>query len=446
MKKKLVLINPVNPNRKGLSETRSSSYPPLGLGIIAALTPDNWDIKIIDENFEKFQFEEADLVGITAFTAAINRAYEIAEVYRKKNIHTVIGGIHASMLPEEAGQFVDTVVKGEGESVWPQLIKDFENNEIKPLYTGNKRDMENIPFPRNDLFHKNYIFTSIQTARGCPMDCEFCSVTPFSGKFYCQRPIKDVLDELEKAPKKLVCFVDDNILGYGKKAEQRAIELFKGIIDRKLDIQWFSHASINVVENEEVVKLAAESGCRAFFIGIEAETMDALHEINKYMNVKKVQDKYKHVYRKLHKYGIVVVGAMIYGMDTDTKKDLKKRRQYMIRSGIDIMQALPLTPLPGTRLLERLKKENRLLLNNYPDDWEKHDVTEVVFKPGKMSETELQETMDKIWSRMYNMKIVLYKAIKTWWQTKSLSAAKWAFWGNVGYHNFLHPKKKYAKD
>jgi len=249
--KKLVLINPVNPERKGISTTRYSCYPPLGLGIIAALTPKDWEIRLIDENFESFEFEEADLVGISAFTASINRAYYIASVYRKKNIHTVLGGIHASMMPEEASKMVDTVVKGEAETVWPGLIDDFENNTIKPFYEGTSLDMSKIPMPRYDIYHKNYIFSSIQTARGCPMDCEFCSVTPFNGKFYCQRPVDIVLDELEQAPKKMICFVDDNILGYGKKAEKRAIELFKGMIDRKLDKIWFTHASINIVENEE---------------------------------------------------------------------------------------------------------------------------------------------------------------------------------------------------
>jgi len=197
MKKKLLLINPVNPRKVGLTVNLSSRFQPLGLGIVAAMTPDTWDVEIIDENFEPFIFRKADLVGLTAFTAAVNRAYEIASVYREKDIPTVLGGIHASMLPEEALKYVDTVVSGEAESVWHKILSDFEAGHMQRLYRGEWSDLKDMPKPRRDLFHRGYLFGSIQTSRGCPMNCEFCSVTAFNGSRFRQRPVEDVLDELE---------------------------------------------------------------------------------------------------------------------------------------------------------------------------------------------------------------------------------------------------------
>ncbi|MEA3504172.1 MAG: cobalamin-dependent protein, partial [Bacteroidota bacterium] len=180
-KKKLLLINPQSQHRTGFALTRSSKYIPLGLGIIAALTPKNWDIELIDELFEPFTYRDADLVGFTSFTSNINRAYELAAIYRKKGIPTVLGGIHATMQTQEAMQYMDIIVSGEAEEVWPQLIKDFENGELKSLYKGDHIDLKKVPIARHDLWHKDHIFGSIQTSRGCPMNCDFCSVHKFNG-------------------------------------------------------------------------------------------------------------------------------------------------------------------------------------------------------------------------------------------------------------------------
>lgn len=154
--------------------------PPLALGIIAAITPANWEIEIIDENFDEFKYKPADLVGVTAMTANINRAYEIAGIYKAKNTPTVIGGIHASMLPGEASEFFDVVVSGEAEGIWENLILDFENNDLKHRYMGKLLPMKNAPMPRRDLFHPAYTYANIQTTRGCPMQCDFCSVHIFN--------------------------------------------------------------------------------------------------------------------------------------------------------------------------------------------------------------------------------------------------------------------------
>ena len=197
MKRKLVLINPVNPARTGLTVNKSSRFPPIGLGIVAALTPAAWEVELVDENWEPFAYRQADLVGITAFTASARRAYEIAALYRQHGVPVVMGGIHCSMCPQEALQNVDAVVIGEAESVWPQVVVDFEAGGLRREYRGSWSNLAGAPSPRRDLFHPGYMFASIQTSRGCPLDCEFCSVSAFNGQRYRRRPTGEVLAELE---------------------------------------------------------------------------------------------------------------------------------------------------------------------------------------------------------------------------------------------------------
>src|SRR5690554_1560611 len=445
MKKRLVLINPSNPCKIGLTVNKSSRFPPLGLGIIAALTPEDWDIKIIDENFNTFKYEDADLVGITAFTSSVVRAYEIAKEYRKKNIPTIIGGIHASMLPDEAIQYVDTVVIGEAEGVWHQVISDFENGKLKRVYNGKIMDTDMIPAARHDLFHPEYIFGAVQTARGCPMDCEFCSVTQFNGHKYRQRPIKDVLDELENISQKMIFFVDDNILGHGKNANERAIKLFKGMIARGIKKEWFCQASINFSENEEVLKYAAKSGCKMVFIGLEAEDEESLGSINKKMNLKIGSNKYKDVINKINKYKIAVLGSFIYGLDNDTSNSLQNRIEYIINSSVDIMQTTILTPLPGTRLFEKFYEQERLIYNNFPEDWVHFDMTEVTYEPLHMTNEELAKIMSNSNCQLYAKKVIFSKFFKTLLATKSISASIWACSSNFNYRNVALgiEKKKY---
>lgn len=434
MRKRLLLINPANPCKTGLTVNKSSRFPPLGLGIVATLTPNDWDIKIIDENFDIFKYEEADLVGITAFTSSATRAYEIAKIYREKGTLTIMGGIHASMLPDEALQFVDTVVIGEAESVWLKVILDFEAGKLESLYKGELIELK-IPKLRHDLFHPGYLFGAVQTSRGCPMDCEFCSVTAFNGHKYRQRSVNEVLDELETIAQKMIFFVDDNIIGYGKSANERAIALFKGMIERGIKKNWFCQASINFAEDEELLKYAAKSGCKMVFIGLEAENEEALGDVNKKLNIKTGVNKYKDIIKTINKYKIAVLGAFIYGLNTDTSESLEKRTDYIIKSSVDVMQTTILTPLPGTRLFNKFYEENRLNYKNFPDDWVHFDMTEVTFKPIYMVSEQLSEIMSKSNYRIYSKKVIFLKFIKTLLSTKSLTTAMWACSSNMNYRN-----------
>jgi len=434
MAKKLVLVNPVNPSRVGLTVNPSSRFQPLGLGIVAALTPRDWKVEIVDENFAPFEFREADLVGLTAFTANATRAYEISSLYRKRGVPVVLGGIHASMLPEEALQYADAVVIGEAESVWAEVVSDFETGKLQELYKGHWLDLQEMPQPRRDLFHPNYMFGSVQTSRGCPMNCEFCSATVFNGHRYRKRPVEKVLDELETISQKMVFFVDDNIIGFGKQDEERAIALFKGMIERGIKKDWFCQASMNFASNEDVLKYAAESGCRMVFLGVEAEDTGVLEEVNKRLNLKIGVDAYEEAFRRINRHGIAVLGAFMYGMDGDTLEKVRHRINYIHSSGIDVMQTTYLTPLPGTRLFNKLKDEGRLY-TDFPSDWVHYDMTEVTYKPLLMNQEELTKVMHESSRRLYNRWTIWRKFVKTWCDTRSFTTAMWAYSSNMNYRN-----------
>jgi radical SAM superfamily enzyme YgiQ (UPF0313 family) len=433
--KKLVLINPVNPLRTGLTVNKSSRFPPIGLGIVAALTPKSWEIALIDENWEPFTYQEADLVGITAFTASANRAYEITALYRERSVPVVMGGIHASTCSEEALRFVDTVVIGEAEKIWPKVIADFETGQLRRIYRGEWAELNGAPLPRRDLFYPEYMFASVQTSRGCPMDCEFCTVTAFNGHRYRRRPPGEVLAELETIRKKMLFFVDDNIIGYGEEARSQALAIFKGMVERNLNKWWFCQASLNFADDEEVLHWAGQAGCKMVFLGLEAEEVDALGEINKRLNLKRGMDYYAEAFRRIHKAGIAVLGAFIFGMDGDTPEKLKHRAKYMRRCGVDVMQTTMLTPLPGTRLFERYQKEGRLLYINFPQDWDHFDMTEVIHRPGSMESEMLAEMMDSLNKRLYAWPVLIRKAIGTFWQTRNKLTTMFAWNSNINYRN-----------
>ena len=231
---RLFLINPSNSlaSMSKLKESRWKSFriwKPLSLLVLAGLTPPEWEIVILDENLSKPNYEampRPDLVGITAFTAQANRAYEVAGYFRDLGVPVVMGGIHATMCLDEAMKYVDSVVTGEAECIWPQVLEDAHHGRLKRRYDGGLVEMNNIPIARHDLLPSGYALGAIQTTRGCPLNCSFCSVTAFNGSRYRQRPIADVVREFQLIHEKYVLVVDDNLIGTSPEhlsANQRSV-------------------------------------------------------------------------------------------------------------------------------------------------------------------------------------------------------------------------------
>ncbi len=429
MKKKLLLINPSQSKKPNLANL--ITIPSSSLGYLAALTSPDWDIKIMDENIEELTFEEADLVAITTYTCNAPRAYEVSEIYRQKGIKTVIGGVHVSMLPDEAAQYVDTVVIGEAESVWGTVLKDFEKNEMKKRYTSELISLENQVHPRTDLYSKKYKLLTVETSRGCPNNCEFCTVGLFNGNKYRQRPVEDVLDELEKLPRKFFMFSDNNILGHGKKAEERAIRLFKGMIDRGIKKRWGCYVGIDFANNPDVLKYAKKAGCTSVFIGFESLNEESLKEIQKTRNLKIGVNHYKDVIQKIHDYGIgLIIGSFVLGHDNDSIDIFKRTTDFILESKLDASQISILNPFPGTRLYKRLEKEGRLLYTNYPHDWKYLDFTKVLYKPKNMTPDQLREGVAQVYKDTSSRLISLKRAFNSFAESKDLLAAIISYLGN----------------
>lgn len=433
--RKLLLINPVNKERKGFVNDISTKFMPIGLGIVANLTPEHWEVELIDESFEDFEFAEADLVGLTAFTANAYRAYEIAKVYRDKGIPVVMGGIHATMHTKEASDYFDAIVIRDAEGAWPELIRDFESGKMHKLYDGGYVEVEEIAKPRRDIFRKYpYVYDLVQTSRGCPMGCDFCSVTQMCGKTYRERLVDDVLDELEECERHLLFFVDDNLVNNRKGAQERAITLFKGMVERGFNKHWLSQVAINFADNEEVLYWANKAGCRLVLMGIEAEKAEALKDMRKNLNLKRGPGSYEEVFRRIHKHSIGILGTMIFGLDSDTREDLLARRDFILKSSIDSFQCTIITPLPGTQLFMRFKSEpGRIVKNNFPYDWQHYHCMKAVINSARMTHEELETIMREIWLSLYNKETIRKKMLRTLRQTKSFEVAYWTYSSNHNY-------------
>jgi len=417
--KKLLLINPVG-QKSGFLLSKYSNHAPLGLAYVAAVTPSHWEVRIADENIRPFQMEEADLVGITAFTSNINRAYELAAFYRKKKIKVVLGGIHASMLPEEALQFADAVVVGEVEGIWEEVIRDFEHHRLRPIYQGPVLDLNDYSIlPRRDLLDTGYVWNSVQTSRGCPFNCTFCSVSRYLGRTYRQRPAEKVLGELESIPGERIAFLDDNLIGYSPESKKRAATLFSGMIERGLKKKWWMQTSMNAAEDDQLLRLASEAGCIFALVGFETTDPRVLQGMKKGVNLKIGAENYKKVVDKFHQHGIAVFGSFIVGNDFESADYYKKLAKDLVRSGVDIVQISILTPLPGTDLMEQLKKEERLLYQNFPEDWKKYRFSYVVHRPQGMEEETIYRGDNYLKKKIYGFPLYPYRLLRSFWALKN---------------------------
>jgi radical SAM superfamily enzyme YgiQ (UPF0313 family) len=304
--------------------------------VLAGLTPLEWEILIIDENLgvpDYAAMPRPDMVGITAFTSQANRAYEIATYFRNMSVPVIMGGIHATMCQDEVVERVDSIVTGEAESIWQQVLDDAEGGNLKRRYNGGLAEIKNVPLARHDLLDTGYAFGAIQTTRGCPLNCSFCSVTAFNGARYRQRPITDVVREFQSIREKRVLVVDDNLIGTSSEHIARAKDMFRAMAQAKLRKEWVAQATINFADDEELLALAAQAGCRGVFIGFESPSVEGLREIGKKFNIIKGRD-FRASVKRIQRHNILVVGSFIIGLDIDEagigKRIADVARQYSL--------------------------------------------------------------------------------------------------------------------
>lgn len=353
---RLYLINPFNSlvSMIKVKESRWNKHriwKPLSLLVVAALTPPEWDITVVDENLgvpDYTAMPRPDLVGITAFTSQADRAYAVTAEFRNRGVPVVMGGIHATMCLAEASERVDAVVVGEAESIWGQVLEDARQGALNQVYTGTRLEMDKVPLARHDLLPTGYRFGSIQTTRGCPLNCSFCSVPAFNGRRYRCRPIENVVQELKLIREKYVLIVDDNLIGIRKDHIARAKDLFQAMIQANLGKKWVAQVTINIADDEELLRLAAKAGCIGVFIGFESPTEEGLVEVHKEFNIQKGRD-FKAYVRRIQWHGISVVGSFIMGLDVDEQGIGQQIADTANRYGVDVINVLFLTPLPGTR-------------------------------------------------------------------------------------------------
>ncbi|MFC1531858.1 B12-binding domain-containing radical SAM protein [Thermodesulfobacteriota bacterium] len=440
---RLLLVNPSNIH-KHLGSTKSTAWPPLHLPYLAAVTPNHYHIEVIDENIEPFQSREADIVGITAYTSSVYRAYQIAKIYRDKGIPTIMGGIHVSMMPEEASRFCDTVVIGEAEDIWPRVLEDFESGSLKKQYKGSWANLDNLPIPLRGILNPYYQWGSIQTSRGCPMNCSFCSVTAFNGRRFRRRKLDSVIEELDQIPQQWISLNDDNIIGYGEKDLDWAYTFFSRILEKGIKKSFFVQASILFGEDRKLVRLAARAGLKIVFTGIESVNPETLQNYRKSINLDRLhQGRYKTLISRIRKEGILLYGGFVLGGDKDDLSVFHSTLEFIKSSRIDILQASKLTPLPGTQLWKNLQKERRIINNNFPKDWEEFRFSRLVFKPEKMSIEEAYEGFTYFRKIYYGFWETLKRTLSTLLTTKSLSSTIMAYKINMFYRKAFRDSEHY---
>ncbi len=387
---KILLISPLG-RSKLLGGSFYFRFPFLSLPTVAGLTPGDADVQIVDEKVQEIPWDASpDLVGITAMTPLAPRAYEIADRFRARGVPVVLGGMHPSVLPEEALAHADAVVVGEAEGVWPRLVEDAAAGRLEGIYRA-----EQLPDlgcsackPRRDLLAADRYLpvTFLETSRGCPHGCHFCSVTRFFGGLHRTLSVDLVVDQLRElkptekrfAIKNCVFFVDDNIIGH----PDHAARLFEAI--RPFNLRWLGQASVGIAQRPDLLQAMAETGCMGLEIGFETVCdAAAAKRIGK-----PVSDpaEAQEAIRIIHGHGIGIQGSFIFGFDHDDGEVFRRTAAFADRAKLDAVYVGILTPYPGTRLYRKLSEEGRILHRN----WEDYDTAHAVFEPRGMTREELE--------------------------------------------------------
>lgn len=438
---RIVLINPVARRCQGYA-TVGSIIPQLGLQLLAEIAPPPHTVEIIDEVFgfdatdRLVRRGRFDLAGITSYSSGATRAYEIAEQCKQEGIPTIMGGPHASAMPEEALQHFDSVAIGECDEIWPEIVEDAAGERLKKRYTGHLADLgrPRAGHVKQDLqpVDGTYDVSSIQTSRGCPVGCEYCSVTTFNGAAIRRRNIDDIIEEWNETPKRFIFVVDDNFFGVGPKHAAWAKELLRQIIKRGKKRLWFSQTTINMGGDPEGLRLAYKAGCRGMLIGFETFDDESLKDYHKGINRNCLAD-YQNLVNGFHKAGISVFGGFIIGSDHDTPQTVSETALAAVKLGIDIIQLTNLTPLPGTKMFDRYMMDGRIFATNFPEDWERYTFVETVYNPKSMTAHELDESIYELRHQAAKQNWVWKRAVKTFIRTRSLTTTLFVLGMNRGW-------------
>lgn len=380
-----------------------ASLPSLGLLTVAALTPDDIEVEYleVDELPHDGAPGDFDLVAISSFTAMIDDAYELAGRYRAAGVPVVLGGLHVSLLPEEATAHADAIVVNGAEDAWPRLIADFRADRLQPRYQGLRNGVfapDAYARPRFDLLRgRPYNRITVQTSRGCPHDCEFCAASLRITDRYQQKPVALVIDEIEAARDMIEHpffeLADDNTFVNKKWSK----EFLKAV--RPLGIHWFTETDISVADDDELLDLLAESGCRQILIGLESPNALSLDGVDARHWKRRHLDRYLESVEKIQSRGVTVNGCFVVGLDGDTEDSFAELRDYIVESKLLEVQVTVPTPFPGTPLYDRLRREGRLLRERF---WDRCTLFDVNFVPKNMSVTDLEAGLRWLFTEIYN--------------------------------------------
>lgn len=402
---KLLLILPHGPIHRAGTGTykRALRYAPLTLATLVALIPKELDVevKLIDEGAEEWnpkEYLDVDLVGISVMTGTARRAYSIADYFRSNDIKVILGGIHTTLMPEEAQRHADSIVVGLAEETWPQALRDFSDNCLKSRYQMRANltsDSFITPIPDRSIFDKKKYITvnSIESTRGCAYTCSFCAVARAWGNRYFMRPIESIISEISQMQGNELCFLDPSMTCN----RDFSLRLFRAMIPFKK--WWVGCATIDVAHDPELLKAMAASGCRGLLIGFESVSQNSLYEVNKpFNNV----NRYLEAIKKLHEHGIGIQACFVFGLDTDDRDVFKRTVEFVYRSEIDLPQFSVLTPFPGTEVFNELDRAGRIINRN----WSLYDAEHVVFKPKNMSVEQLQQGLIYAWRKSYSLRSI----------------------------------------